>query len=189
VVVSSVPGVLRIEIRPLIRTVRGRFRLAAVALILLGSALLGAARLAQVWETGFRRGDFGDLPLPLLVGLTVAVGLFTPLAVVGLAALGFAEETVEVGPEAVLISTTAFERTRVRRLPLAEIECWRETLLPLAPWWTWSVERLAARCGGRLEAIAGAAGPKEKRRIAEILAEATGKPLVKDFGRRRRGPR
>jgi hypothetical protein len=32
--------------------------------------------------------------------------------------------------------------------------------------------------------LAGAAGPKEKRRIGLALARATGKPLVGDFGRR-----
>jgi hypothetical protein len=176
---------LKLEIQPLARTRRGRLRLAAVAILLLGSALFGAARLAQAWEAGFKKGDFGDFPLPLLAALTVAVGLFAPLAVVGLAALAFAEETVEISPDAVTISTTAFERTRVRRIPLAELECWRETLLPLPPWWTWAVERLAARWRGRLEPLAGAAGPKEKREIARILARATGKPLIGDFGKRR----
>jgi hypothetical protein len=184
VVVSSGPGGWKLEIRPLVRTRKGRWRLALVAAILLASALFGETRLAQAWETGLRKGDFGDLPLPLLAALTLAVGVFAPLAVVGLAGLAFAEETIEVGPDAVTISTTAFERTRVRRIPLAELECWRETLLPLPPWWTWAVERLAARWQGRLEPIAGAAGPKEKRRIARMLARATGKPLVGDFGRR-----
>ena len=185
IVVSSGPDGLKVEIRPLARTRRGRRRLATVAILLLGSALFGAARLAQAWEAGLKKGDFGDFPLPLLAALTVAVGLFAPLAVVGLAALAFAEETVEIGPDAVTISTTAFERTRVRRIPLAELECWRETLLPLPPWWTWAVERLAARWRGRLEPLAGAAGPKEKREIARILARATGKPLIGDFGKRR----
>ncbi|HTD53238.1 MAG TPA: hypothetical protein VK780_09450, partial [Thermoanaerobaculia bacterium] len=72
---------------------------------------------------------------------------------------------------------------RVRTIPIAELECWRQTLLPLSPWWTWAVQRLAARWRGRLEPLAGAAGPKEKKWIAQVLAQATGKPLVDDFGR------
>jgi len=185
VVVSSGPDGLRIEIRPLIRTRKARWRLALATVLLLASALFGAARLAQAWETGLRRGDFRDIPLPWLAALTVAVGLFAPLAVLGLAALAFAEETIQVGPESVTISTTAFERTRVRTIPLAELECWRQTLLPLSPWWTWAVERLAAKWRGRLEPLAGAAGPKEKKWIGQVLARATGRPLVDDFGRTR----
>lgn len=148
VVVTAEPGFLRVEIRPLVRTSGARLRLAVAAAVLLGSTLFGAARVGETWEIALKRGDFGDLPLPLLVALTIAVGIFTPLAFVGLAALSFAEETVEVGSDLVTITTTTFEKTRVRRIPLAEIECWRETFLPLSPWWTWAVERLAARRGG-----------------------------------------
>ena len=183
VVVSSNPSGLIVEIRPLIRTRRSRWRLAFLAAAILASALLGASRIAQRWETGLRRGEFSELPLSVLASLSVAVGIFTPLALAGLAALAFAEETIEVGPETLTIRTTAFERTRVRRIPLAELECWRETYLPLPPWWTWAVRRLAARSRGKLEPVAGAAGPKEKERIAEILSRATGRPLVDDFGR------
>jgi hypothetical protein len=185
VVVSCDPNGLRVEIRPLVRTRGARRRLALAAILLLGSALFGGARLVQAWETGLRRGDFADLPLPWLAALTVAVGLFTPLAVVGLAALAFAEETVHVGPDSITISTTAFEKTKVRTIPIAELECWRQTLLPLSPWWTWAVQRLAARWRGRLVPLAGAAGPQEKKWIAQVLAQATGKPLIDDFGRTR----
>jgi len=133
VVVSAEPGSVRLEIRPLVRTRRGRRRLTLAAIVLLGSVLFGAARLGQLWETGLKKGDFSDFPLPLLAGLTVAVGLFAPLAFVGLAALAFSEETVIVRADAVTITTTTFERTRVRTIPLEEVECWRETYLPLAP--------------------------------------------------------
>jgi len=111
------------------------------------------------------------------------VGLTTPLTLIGLAALSFAEETLEVTADEVVISTSAFERTRVRRIPLAGLDCWRETWAPLPPWWSWSVTRLAARSGGRLYPIAGGAGPREKRAIGLALARATGRPLVGDFGR------
>jgi hypothetical protein len=185
VVVASGPSGLTVEIRPLVRTRRGRLRFALLAAVVLTGALLGASRIVQGWESGLRRGEFSELPLPLLASLSVAIGVFAPLALVGLSALAFAEETVEVGPETLTIRTTAFEKTRIRRIPLAEIECWRETYLPLAPWWTWAVQRLAARWRGKLEPLAGAAGPKEKRQIAQILARATGKPLVNDFGRTR----
>jgi len=185
VVVSSHPSGLTVEIRPLVRTRRSRWRLTILAAAILASALLGASRIAQRWESSFRRGEFAELPFPVLASLSIAVGIFTPLALAGLAALAFAEETIEIGPEKITIRTTAFERTRVRQIPLSELECWRETYLPLPPWWTWAVRRLAARSRGKLEPVAGAAGPKEKTRIAEILSRATGKPLIDDFGRAR----
>jgi hypothetical protein len=158
--------------------------MAAVGLAVAGAALAGSIRIGQTWETGFRRWDFGDFPLPLLIFLTLAVLVSAPAALVGLAALAFAEERIEVTPGEVTVASTAFEKTRLRRIPLSELECWRETYLPLPPWWTWAVKRLAARSGGRLFAVAGAAGPREKRAIGEALARATGRQLVGDFGRR-----
>jgi hypothetical protein len=146
------------------------------------------ARLVPMWESSLRRGNFNDLPLPVLVFLTLAVGISAPLTLVGLAALAFAEETVEIGREELVIRTTAFEKTRTTRIPLEELECWRETYLPLPPWWSWSVKRLAARSRGRLVPIAGGAGPREKRAIGLALARATDRPLVGDFGRLRGAP-
>ena len=178
--ISSGPDGLEIHILPLVRTRGGRTRAAIAAAVLLAAALAGATRLGQAWETGARRGDFGDLPVPVLAALSVAIGISTPLAVVGLAALVFAEETVHVGPEVVTIRRTAFEKTRERRIARADLDCWRQTYLPLAPWWTWAVVRLAARAQGRLEPVAAAAGPREKRRVAEILSRATGRPIVTD---------
>lgn len=156
----------------------------AVGLAVAGAAMVGSIRIAEAWEAGLKRWDFGDFPLPLLIFLTLAVLVSAPLALIGLAALTFAEERIEVGPDAITVATTAFERTQVRRIPLDELECWRETYLPLPPWWTWAVKRLAAQAGGRLHAIGGAAGPREKRAIGEALARATGKELIGDFGRR-----
>jgi hypothetical protein len=157
--------------------------MAAIAAAVAGAALLGSMRLSQAWDAGLRKGDFGDLPLSLLIALSLAVLACAPLALLGLAALAFAEESIEVDAEAVTVRTTAFERTRSVRIARSELECWRETLLPLPPWWTWAVQRLAARAGGRFYPVAGAAGPKEKRMIARALANATGKPLIGDFGR------
>lgn len=158
--------------------------MAAVGLAVAGAALAGSYRLGQTWEAGFKRWDFGDFPLPLLIVLTLAVLVSTPLALVGLAALAFAEERIEVTGDEITVATTAFEKTRLRTIPLAELQCWRETFLPLPPWWTWAVKRLAAKTHGRLYALAGAAGPREKRAIAQALAQATGKALIGDFGRR-----
>lgn len=157
--------------------------MAAVGLAVAAAALLASFRIGQTWEAGLKRWDFGDFPLPLLIVLTVAVLVSTPLALVGLAALAFAEERIDVAPDEITVSTTAFEKTRLRRIPLRSLECWRETYLPLPPWWTWAVKRLAARADGRLYAVAGAAGPREKRTIGEALARATGKALMSDFGR------
>jgi len=183
VVIRAGPVGLRIEIRPLARTGAGRLRLAAAAAVVLGAALYGGSHLSQAWESGLRKGSYDDVPLALLVAMTLAVAVATPLSFVGLSALAFAEETIAVGPEAVTIETATFEKIRLRRIPLSELRCWRETYLPLSPWWTWALKRLAARLDDRYEPLAGAAGPREKRLIAMALAEATGKPLVDDWGR------
>ena len=177
------PGGVLVEVRPLLRNARARRRLLALAGIILVAALYGGARLGAVWETGLRRGEFGDLSLPVLIALSLSVGVSAPLALLGLAALAFGEETIEVSGGAIHIETTAFEQTRARTIPLEDLECWRETLWPLPPWWTWSVQRLAARASGRLHPLAGAASPKEKRVIGAALARATRKPLIGDFGR------
>lgn len=177
------PGGLSIEIRPLAGWRPWRRRLTAAAIVVVAAAIVGAARLVPLWETSLKRGNFNELPLSLLVFLTLAVGISTPLTLLGLAALAFSEETVEVDAHEVVISTTTFERTRVRRIPLAELDCWRETSVPLPPWWSWSVKRLAARSKGRLYPLAGGAGPKEKRAIGLALARGTARPLVGDFGR------
>jgi len=185
ILIQPRPGGLTIEIRPLVRSRVWRRRLSAGGVIVMAAALFGMARLVPMWESSLRRGNFNDLPLPVLVFLTLAVGISAPLTLVGLAALAFAEETVEVGREELVIRTTAFEKTRTTRIPLEELECWRETYLPLPPWWSWSVKRLAARTRGRLVPIAGGAGPREKRAIGLALARATDRPLVTDFGRLR----
>jgi hypothetical protein len=183
IAISPHAGGLTIEIRPLVRSRAWRRRLLAGAVVVVAAALFGVARLVPLWETSLRRGTFGELPLPLLVFLSLAVGISTPLTLIGLAALAFAEETLEVTADEVVISTSAFEKTRTRRIPLSELDCWRETWAPLPPWWSWSVTRLAARSGGRLHPIAGGAGPREKRGIGLALASATGRPLIADFGR------
>ena len=179
----SGPGGVVVEIRPLVRTRGWRIRLAAVAAGVAGAAILGATRLGAAWEAGLRKGEFGDLPLPILAILSVAVGVAAPAALAGLAALAFAEERVEVGPDQIVFFSTAFERTRTVRIAVEELECWRETYLPLPPWWTWAVRRLAARANGRLHSFAGAATAREKRTIGAALAKATGKPLVAASGR------
>jgi hypothetical protein len=160
-----------------------RRRAIVVAAMVAVAAILGSLRLGRAWETAFRHGDFADLPLPLLLFLSAAVLVSAPLALVGLTALSFAEERIEAGKDAITIQTTVFERTRTETIPTSELDCWRETIWPLSPWWTWAVTRLAARASGRLHPIAGAAGPKEKRAIGLALAKATGRPLVGDFGR------
>ena len=182
--IAARPGGLEIRIQPLVRERSWRVRMSVVGIAVAAAALVGSIRLGQAWDAGLRKGDFADLPLFALVLLTAAVLISAPLALVGLAALAFAEERIEVDPEEVRIATTAFEKTRTTTIPRGELELWRETRWPLSPWWTWAVTRLAARSGGRLHPCAAAAGPKEKRRIGQALAAATGKPLVGDFGRR-----
>lgn len=178
------PGGVTIEIRPLARTPAARRRLVLLAIVLLAAAMIGGVRIGRVWESGLRRGAFEDLPLTLLVPLTLAVGVSTPFALLGLAALAFAEESIEVGPDCVSIRTTAFESTRERVIPRGELEAWQETFRPLPPWWTWALRRLAARSGGRWIPVAGAAGNAEKRAIGISLARATGVPLIGPSGRR-----
>jgi len=183
VVIRPAPGGLSIEILPLVRTRTARWRLGLLAAAVVAAALLGGQRIARVWETGLRRGAFDDLSLGLLVPLTLAVGVSTPLALVGLAALAFAEERIDVTPQDVVLRSTGLEKTRVRVIPRGDLAAWVETYRPLAPWWTWAVRRLAARSGDRLIPVAGAAGPVEKRAIALELARATGVPLIDAAGR------
>lgn len=174
---------MRIEIRPLVRTRVARLRLVLAAAALVGASLIAGGRLSRAWETGLRRGAFDELPLPLLLFLSLSVGISAPAAFSGLAALAFAEESIDVGPAHVEIRTTAFERTRIRRFERGDLECWQETYRPLPPWWTWAVRRLAAKTRGGLIPLAAAVGPGEKRRIGIALARGTGKPLL--AGRRR----
>ncbi len=115
--------------------------------------------------------------------MTLAVGVSTPLALAGLAALAFAEERIEVTPDRVSIRSTAFERTRVEVIARGDLDAWVETYRPLPPWWTWAFRRLAARAGRRLVPVAGAAGHAEKRAIGLALARATGLPLLGVSGR------
>lgn len=184
IAITPRPGGVTVLI-PALAADRGwRLRMLAVGATVAAAALIGSLRLGRAWEMAFRRGDFRDLPLPLLVFLSLAVLVSAPLSLIGLTALAFAEERIDAGPDAVTIRSTVFEKTRTAEIPAAELECWRETLWPLPPWWTWAVTRLAARSDGRLHPVAGAAGPKEKREIGLALARATGKPLVGDFGRR-----
>lgn len=150
---------------------------------MLGAALYGGSRLSRVWETGLRRGAFEELPVAILLPVTLAVGVSTPLALLGLAALAFAEERIDVTPEFVEIRTTAFEQTRIRLIRRRDLAAWVETYRPLAPWWTWAFRRLAARAAGRLHPVGGAAGPAEKREIGIRLAQATGVPLLAVSGR------
>jgi hypothetical protein len=183
VVIHPAAGGVSIEIRPLVRTRGARWRLGLAGACILAAALYGGARLARVWESGLRKGTFEELPLVILVPVTLAVGVSTPLALLGLAALAFAEERIDVTPDAVAIQTTAFERTRVLVIRRPDLAGWVETYRPLPPWWTWAFRRLAARAGGRLVPIGGAAGHAEKRAIGLCLARATGTPLLSVSGR------
>ncbi|HEY7862679.1 MAG TPA: hypothetical protein VIE39_03415 [Thermoanaerobaculia bacterium] len=173
------------EIRPLVRGPRAALALSAAAASVLGAAFYGGSHLADAWEAGLRAGSFAaGVPLPLLFALTATVGVSTPLALLGLAALSFSEEEVLVERDYVTVARTSFERTRVTRIPRSEIAGWRETWRPLSPWWTWTVTRLAVvRSQGGLLPLAPMAGPKEKRRVALVLARATGLPLTDPLGR------
>ena len=66
-------------------------------------ALFGAAHLGEAWESGLKKGSYEDLPLPVLVGLTLAVAVATPFAFIGLSAVAFSEETIAVGGGEVLV--------------------------------------------------------------------------------------
>ena len=182
VVVEPRAGGVSIEIRPLARTPALRRRLILAGAVVLAAAFVGGARLAGAWESGLRRGAFEDLPLRFLIPITIAVGVSTPFALLGLAALAFAEERIEVTPEAVSIQSTAFERTRRRVIRRADLTAWVETYRPISPWWTWALRRLAARVGSELVPLAGAAGQSEKRAIGIWLARATGRPLLAPSG-------
>ena len=186
IAITPRPDGLLVLIQPLARGRAWRRRMALLGAAVGAAVLLGCYRLGQAWEAGLRRLDFGDFPLPILIALSLILLVAAPLCLLGLAALAFAEESIEVDAEGVTIRRTAFEKTRIARISRTDLDGWRETYWPLSPWWTWAVRRLAARSRGRLHPVAAAAGPKDKRRIGIALAAATGRPLVNDFGRRLR---
>lgn len=165
------------------RTRAARWRLGFLAATVLAAALAGGTRLSRVWEGSLRRGGFTELPLAALLPMTLAVGVSTPLALAGIAALAFAEERIDVTTEQISIRTTAFERTRIQTIPRRDLIAWVETYRPLPPWWTWAFRRLAAHVGTRLVPVAGAAGHSEKRAIGLRLARATGVELLGVSGR------
>jgi hypothetical protein len=183
IVVEPLAGGISIEIRPLARTRGARWRIGLLAAVVLVLALMGGARLARAWEVSLRRGAFEELPLAVLLPVTLAVGVSTPLALTGLAALAFAEERIDVTHDRVSIRSTAFEKTRVEIIPRRDLIAWVETYRPLPPWWTWAFRRLAARVGTRLVPVAGAAGHGEKRAIGLALSRATGIALIGVSGR------
>ena len=183
VVVEPRAGGVSIEILPLARTRGARWRFGLLAAVVLFAALAGGARLGRLWERSLRRGTFDELPLVVLLPMTLAVGVSTPFALAGLAALAFAEERIDVDGERVSIRSTAFERTQVEIIPIRDLSAWVETYRPLPPWWTWAFRRLAARVGTRLVPLAGAARHGEKRAIGLELERATGVALLGVSGR------
>src|SRR5262249_47383962 len=68
------------EMSPLVKARGWRWRIAGIGAGVAAAALLGCSRLFEAWETGLKRSDFTDLPLPLLIALTLAILVSMPLA-------------------------------------------------------------------------------------------------------------
>jgi len=67
VVITATPAGLEIRILPLAGRRAWRWRMALAAGAVAAAALAGSIRLAGAWENGLRRGEFVDLPLPILL--------------------------------------------------------------------------------------------------------------------------
>jgi len=163
------PNGVRIEILPPISSppLARRFY-AAGSVIALGS-ILAVLRIAAEWRQVANGRD--TVPLLLLAALTAAVVLGSPFALFGLAALLFAEETLEIGSAEIVREIAVFGRESRRPLPRAGGTAVRWTTWPVAPWWTWTFKRLALVSGRERMGVGATLGNSEKRELARLLED------------------
>ncbi len=161
---------VRIEIAPPVsdRSLRRRA-------LLFGSGLgaggfLALLRLSSEWQV-LARGGRGAFPLGLLILATAAV-LFGPFAVFGLLTLLFAEETIEIGPESLVQEIEVFGKVRTTPFPDKRQVRLVWTRWPVAPWWTWTFQRLALRSAGKRQGVGATLGTSDKERLEKILRQA-----------------
>lgn len=160
---------VRIEIAPPISSgpLARRF-VAAGAVIAIGS-LLAIFRITSEWHHVATGRD--SVPLAALLALTAAVLVGSPLALFGLAALLFAEETLAIGPDEIVREIAVFGREDRRPLPRTSETAILWTTKPVAPWWTWTFKRLALVSGPEKMGVGATLGNSEKRELARLLKD------------------
>jgi hypothetical protein len=175
---QATPLGYQIAIDPLIR--QPRWRRAAVILGVAGLAalLFAARRIMESWEHLLR--GVADVPLGWLAFLTLACFASVPATAVGMIRLLWTEEFLTILGDRVRREVATTGSTSVEEWEIERLDCWRRTLLPLRPWWTWTVVRLAARVDGKLCPVGVATRDKEKKYLAELLARQTGRPIITD---------
>lgn len=158
---------VRIEIAPPVSSAPLRRRLVAAASLLSVGTLLGAIRLAGEWRQ-FAAGR-ETLPAGALFGMTLAVLVGAPGALIGLVALFFAEETLEIDRGAVTREISIFGAGERRTLPRTPSTRLVWTTRPVPPWWTWTFRRLALVTGGERLGVGATLGNAEKTALEGVI--------------------
>ena len=162
------PESVRIEIAPPVSSPPLARRLVAAASLLALGTFVAVLRLSSEWhQTAAGRGN---LPPGALGVLSLAVLCGAPAAFFGLAALFFAEETLDVRPREIVREIALFGRGDRRRCPRDASTRLLWTNRPVAPWWTWTFRRLAIVHGEEKIGIGATLGNSEKTALAEILS-------------------
>lgn len=161
---------VRIEIAPPISSAPLRRRLVAAASVLSLGTLLGAIRIAGEWRQVAAGRE--TLPAGALFGMTVAVLLGAPGALVGLVALFFAEETLEIERGAITREISIFGAGERRTLPRTAATRLLWTTRPVPPWWTWTFRRLALVTGVERLGIGATLGNAEKAALEGVVRRA-----------------
>ena len=164
------PRGVRIDIAPPVSSAPLRRRLAAAGAALAAGTVLGAIRIGGEWRQLAAGRE--TLPGTALAVLTAAVLLGAPAALFGLIALFFAEETLQIGADAVVREISIFGAGERRTLPRTPATRLLWTNRPVPPWWTWTFRRLALVTGADRIGIGATLGNSEKEALESIVRRA-----------------
>lgn len=168
IAVRAGPESVRIEIAPPVSSPALARRLVAAGSLLAAGTLIAAIRLSAEWHQVAAGRE--TIPAGALAALTAAVLLGSPAAIFGLIALFFAEETLDVRPDAVVREISIFGRGEQRRFPRSSETRLLWTTRPVPPWWTWTFRRLALVTGKSRLGVGATLGNVEKTALAALLA-------------------
>lgn len=162
------PESVRIEIAPPVSSPALARRLIVAASLLAIGTFVAVLRLSSEWhQLAMGRGN---LPPGALGILSLAVLCGAPAAFFGLAALFFAEETLDVRPGEIVREIALFGRGDRLRCPRDGQTRLVWTNRPVAPWWTWTFRRLAIVHGPQRIGIGATLGNSEKSALASLIA-------------------
>ena len=165
IAVRAGPESVRIEIAPPVSSPALARRLVAAGSLLAAGTLIAAIRLSAEWHQVAAGRE--TIPAGALAALTAAVLLGSPAAIFGLIALFFAEETLDVRPDAVVREISIFGRGEQRRFPRSSETRLLWTTRPVPPWW---FRRLALVTGKSRLGVGATLGNVEKTALAALLA-------------------